>query len=139
MSDNINNSKSDFIRLLLTSIENDSSDEKKSREYLSSQGLNVDAIVNDQLKRIKQLQLKLNSEKTKKEMKLMESFKSKAASFVDQLFSQSNFSLPELIKKENVLMSFRNVATLDKEGVKDILIQHYTLKLMEEQKDDTKL
>lgn len=139
MSNNINNGKSDFIKLLLTSIEKDSFDEKSSREYMSSQGMNVDAVVSDQIKKIKQLQLKLNAEKTKKQMDLMESFKLKAMSFVEQLFSEKNFSLPALIKNEQVLMSFRNVETLDKDGIKDILIQHYALKFMDEENNASKL
>jgi len=44
-----------------------------------------------------------------------------------------DFSLPDLVKEEELTMSFRNVDTLSKDDIKKLLIKHFTLKFLEEQ------
>jgi hypothetical protein len=134
MSDYSKYSKEDFIRFVLSTFEHNSSDKAKAKEYLSSQALNVDAILSDGLKRIKKIQLKIEAEKTRNEMVSADLVKQKAVEWVDDLLGKIDFSLPALVKQEELLMSFRNVESLSKEDIKNILVKHFTLKFLEEQK-----
>ena len=128
------NSGTDFIRFVMSTIEHDSSDKEKAKEYLSSQGLNVDSIVSQGLKRIKKMQLHIEANKTRMEMVSAETLKQKAKEWVDSLLTKIDFSLPALVKKEELSMSFRNVESLNQEDIKNILVKHFTLKFLEEQK-----
>lgn len=134
MSNNLKYNKTDFIRFVMSDIEHSSSDKEKSKEYLSSQGVNVDAIVTDGIKRIRKLQMKIQAEKTQIEMISAEREKSRAIEWVESLLNNINFSLPVLVKEENLSMSFRNIESLSREDIKNILIKHFTLKFLEEQK-----
>jgi hypothetical protein len=128
------NKKTDFIRIMLSNAEQDSSNKTNAIEYLSSQGLDVDSIVSDGLKKIKKIQIKIQAQKTKEEMALAEQVKQKASEWVDQLLNGVDFSLIDLVKEEELTISFRNMESLSKEDLKNILIKHFTLKFAEEQK-----
>ncbi len=134
MSNNMKNNKTNLVRLTMAAIEEDSLNTDKSREYLSSQGLNPDSIISDGLKRIKKIQLQINAEKTRIEMVSIDDLKLKAIKVVEDLLSNVNFSFTEFVKHEGLAMSFRNMESLGKEDIKDLLIKHFTLKLLEEQK-----
>ena len=134
MSNNMKYNKINLVRLTMATIEQDSLNTEKSREYLSSQGLNPDSIISDGLKRIKRIQLQINAEKTRMEMVSIEDFKLKAIKVVENLLSNINFSFTEFVKQEGLAMSFRNMETLGKEDIKELLIKHFTLKLLEDQK-----
>lgn len=126
--------KTNFVRLTMATIEQDSLNAEKSREYLSTQGLNPDSIISDGLKRIKKIQLQINAEKTRMEMVSIEDLKLKAIKVVENLLSNVNFSFTEFVKHEGLAMNFRNMESLGKEDVRDLLIKHFTLKLLEDQK-----
>ena len=101
---------------------------------MTAQGVNVDLMMSEGVKRIKQIQLKIQAEKTKAEMASMESVKLRAVEWVENLLNKvDSISLSNLIKQEQVLVNFRNVEELNKEDIKDILIKHYTLKFSEEE------
>lgn len=134
MSDNLKNNKTDFIRFVMSTIDHDSSDKQKSREYLSSQGLNVDAIVSEGLKKIKKMQMQINAEKTKMEMASNEEVKKKAEEWVEQLLSSKNFQFSELVKEEELSLSFRSMESLSNADMKKILIKHFTLKFIDAKK-----
>lgn len=125
--------KSDFIKFMMSTIEHNTSDKEKAKEYLSSQGLDVSIMLSDGLKRIKKMQLQIEAKKTKEEMLSADAVKQKASEWVDQLISNIDFSFPELVKQEELAISFRNIESLSKEDIKNILIKHFTLKFLEEQ------
>jgi hypothetical protein len=133
MSDNSKYSKADFVRFIISTIEQDSSDKERAKESLSEQGLNVDSIVSDGLKRLKRLQLQIEAEKTKAAMLSSKEAKQKATEWVNSFLDKIDFSLPELVKEEELTMSFRNIENLSKEDIKNILVKHFTLKFLEEQ------
>lgn len=138
MSDKSTYSKDDFIKFVLATIQHESESANSSREFLASEGLNPDSIVSEGLKRIKRLQLKIEAEKTKNEMASAGMLKQKASEWVEKLLSKPDFSFSELIREESLTLSFRNVESLSKEDIKNILVKHYTLKFLEEQKNDQK-
>jgi hypothetical protein len=133
MKSNSKYNKTDFIKLTMSSAEYVSSDKEKAKEYLSSEGLDIDSIVNGGIKRLKKLKMQIEAEKTKTEMFQAEEAKLKASEWVDEMLNKMDFSLPELIKKEELTMSFRNVEKLSNDDLRKILIKHFTLKFLEEQ------
>jgi hypothetical protein len=137
MSKNLKTSKADFIRLVVSTIEDDASDKEKAKEYLSSQGLNVDSILSEGLKKIRRMQMEIQAQKTKEEMLSAEEIKRKANQWVENLLNNANFSLVKLVKEEDLAMSFRNIDKLSKEDLKKLLVKHFTLKFLHNKKEKT--
>jgi hypothetical protein len=133
MSNNSKYSKADFINFVMSTVEHESSDKEKAKEYLSAQGVDIDSMLSDSMKRLRRLQLQIAAEKTKAEMLSAEEVKQKASDWVDDLLNKIDFSLQDLVKEEELTMSFRNVEQLSKDDIRKILIKHFTLKFLEEQ------
>jgi len=133
MSNNSKYSKEDFIRFVMSTVEHVSSDKEKAKEFLSAEGLDVDSIISDGMKRLKRLKMQIEAEKTKEEMLSSEEAKRKASEWVDDLLGKIDFSLPELVREEELTMSFRNIEKLSQDDIKKILVKHFTLKFLEEQ------
>lgn len=133
MGNNSKYNKADFIKFVISTVEHETSDKEKAKEFLSSQGVNIESMLSDSMKRLKRLQLQIAAEKTKAEMLSAEQAKQKASEWVDNLLSKINFSLQDLVKEEELTMSFRNVEQLSKDDIRNILVKHFTLKFLEEQ------
>ena len=133
MSNNSKYSKADFIRFVMSTVEHVSSDKEKAKEFLSAEALDVDSIISDGMKRLKRLKMQIEAEKTKEEMLSSEEAKRKASEWVDDLLGKIDFSLPELVREEELTMSFRNIEKLSQDDIKKILVKHFTLKFLEEQ------
>jgi hypothetical protein len=138
MSNKANQSKSDFVNLFLSTAENDSSSKEAAKEFLASEGVNTDKLVTEGLKRIKKMQMLADAGRTEQEMQAAESVKAEATAWVDNLLANINFSLPELVQKEELSMSFRNVENLSKDDIRNILIRHFILKFMSQQNNNEK-
>jgi hypothetical protein len=136
MSDNVSNRKTDFVRLIMSDIQAASTDAELSKEFLESEGVNIANMQGEGLKRIKKMQLMLAAERTKADMKKASSVAGKALAMVEQLLSDASFSLHAFIQKEGLLVSYNNFEA-NSPDVKAILVKHYTLKLMNEEDDDT--
>ena len=135
MSRKKNQSKSDFVNLFLRTAEHDSSDKEKAKEFLASEGVNVDRMINDGLKRIRQMQMMIQAQVTEDEMLAAEKMKQQATEWVDNLLNNVGFSLTELVQKEELSMSFRSVENLSQEDIRNILIRHFTLKFFNQLKE----
>jgi phage shock protein A len=133
MGNNSKYNKADFIKFIISTVEHEISDKEKAKEFLSSQGVDIDSMLSDSMKRLKRLQLQIAAEKTKAEMLLAEQAKQKASEWVDDLLSKIDFSLQDLVKEEELTMSFRNIEQLSKDDIRKILVKHFTLKFLEEQ------
>lgn len=138
MSKKTNQSKSDFVNLFLSTAENDSNSKEAAKAFLASEGVNTEKLVSEGLKKIKKMQMMANAKRTEDEMEGIESVKAAAIEWVDNLLANINFSLPELVQKEELSMNFRNVDTLSKDDVRNILIRHFTLKFMNQQNNKEK-
>ena len=137
MSNKANQSKSDFVNLFLSISENDSSKEA-AKEFLESEGVNTDKLVSEGLKRIKKMQMLADASRTEQEMQVAESVKAEATAWVDTLLANIDFSLPELVQKEELSVSFRNVENLSNDDIRNILIRHFILKFMNQQNNNEK-
>lgn len=137
MSSNLKNSKADFIRFIMSTIEDDSSDKDKAKEYLSYQGLNVDSIVSEGIKKVKRMQLQIQAKETKEEMQSSEEIKLKADQWVENLLNSTSFSLVNLVIEEELSISFRNIKELSKEDLKKLLVKHFTLKFLHNKEKGT--
>jgi hypothetical protein len=138
MINKANQSKSDFVNLFLSTAENDSSSKEAAKEFLASEGINTDKLVSEGLKKIKKMQMLADASRTEQEMRAAESVKAEATAWVDNLLANINFSLTELVQKEELSMSFRNVENLSKDDIRNILIRHFTLKFMNQQNNNEK-
>ena len=130
MSKKANQSKSDFVKLFLSTAEHNSNSKESAKEFLASEGVNTERLISEGLKRIKKMQLLADAKKTELEMKNANPVKLKATEWVDNLLKDINFSLPNLIQQEELSVSFRNVESLTKDDIRNILIKHFTLKFM---------
>ncbi len=137
MSKKTNQGKADFVKLFLSSAENDSQDVNAAKEFLISEGLNPERIISEGLKKIKQMQLLAAAQKTEDEMEASESIKAKATKWVDDLLNGINFSWTDIVRQEEISMNFRNMESLSKEDMRSILIRHFTLKFMNENDSDS--
>lgn len=138
MSKKTNQTKSDFVNLFLSTAENDSSSKEAAKAFLVSEGVNTDKLISEGLKRVKKMQMLANASRTENEMQAAESVKEEATSWVDNLLASINFSLPELVQKEELSMSFRNVENLSQDDIRNILIRHFTLKFMNKRNNNEK-
>lgn len=130
--------KKDLAYVYSSVAEYYSKDKETSCEFLISEGVNTERLVSEGLKRIKKMQLLVNAKRTEQEMIASEHVKSAAIEWVDQLLNDIDFSLPELVQKEKLSMSFRNVEKLSKEDIRNILIRHFVLKLTSQQNNEQK-
>jgi hypothetical protein len=122
--------KQDFIKVFLKSVDDDTRDEQAAKEFLQSDGFNVDRTKQEGLNRIKQMQLLIDAEKTEAEMAAAGPFVKRATEWVDSVLNSTTFSLKKLVQEEELTMSFSNMEHQSKDELRNILIRHFTLKFM---------
>lgn len=135
MDNKKNQSKSDLARFVLRMAEEDSRDSESARDYLASEGVNVDRMLADGMKKIRQAQLEANARMTEQEMISAAGERDRATKWVDNLLNSMDFSFSDFVKKEELVLSFRNMESLSKEDIRTILIQHFILKFSNEKKE----
>lgn len=59
--------------------------------------------------------------------------KQKAMEWVEKLLNDVNFSFPQFVKTENLVLQNRNLEKLTKDDIKSTLTQYYYLKFMEQE------
>jgi len=99
--------------------------------------MNVEQIVSKKLKRIKQLKLQIEAKKTQTEMKNFDWQRQKAIEWVEQILADQDFSFAAFAEANQLVLSYRNLETFTDEDIKDILIQHFTLKFLQDTQDDS--
>jgi hypothetical protein len=133
---NEESNKADIFKLLLSDIESDCSDIETSKDYLSSRGYNVESVISSGMKKIRQLEFRSAVNRTKAEMVHLTAYRQKAIEWVEGLLRDKNFSFPTFVKSEHLELSFRNIESLSETDIKDTLIEHFTLKFLEEESTD---
>lgn len=125
--------KSEFIKIINSDCEFTISDIQESYNYLKSEGIDTNKLLSTGLAFIKKTQLEIQAHKTKLEMiEIEETTKKRAEEWVNSLLSKLDFSIPQIIKEEKLTLSFKNVESLSKDDIKDILINHFTLKFLQQ-------
>jgi hypothetical protein len=127
--------KREYIRLLNAELNENSSEKDSALQSLKAEGINTDKLISDGVKRIKRMQLEIAAQKTRIEMKVAEKFREKAIELAKKTFSEISFSIGEFMIREKLAVNFRNFESLSQEDIKELLIKHYTIKLMEENAD----
>jgi hypothetical protein len=134
MPSNENNQK---VNKLFDEFLNDLSSSENAEAYLKSEGLDPDKLVSDGLRKIKQLKMQMASAKTETSYSALTSaVMAKAKEEARKLMDLANFDLASFIKKEGITVSYRNLESLSKEEVRELLEKHLLLKL--QQGDDDK-
>lgn len=124
-------SKEAFIRFVMCSSEFISSDKQHAIEYLEGQGLNVKAIINEGMKKIKKLQLQINAEKNRKEMIQNESVRQKAEEWVDKLLVDVGFSFLDFVKEKKLVLHNRNLQSLTPNDIRKTLVEYFLLEFLQ--------
>ncbi|MBE7170516.1 MAG: hypothetical protein INR73_07995 [Williamsia sp.] len=133
-----NESKSDFVKFIISSAEENSCNFDDAKTFLSEEGVNVDKTIADGLRRIKQMHTMAEAKRTQQEMQQATAMKEKATQWVDSLLAKMDFSLPDLVRDEELTMSFRNVEELSQEDIRNLLIKHFMLKFSQDQTKNSK-
>jgi hypothetical protein len=126
----MNQNKKSFAKILLASIEPTSCDTDRAKEYLIEQGLDPEAIRAEGAKRIKRLQMLARAEKTRKEMAATTPAKQQAMEWVEQLLNNIDFSFPEFVRQENLVLQNRNIDSFAPDDVRETLVQYFYLKFV---------
>lgn len=136
MSSNSRSSKNDLAKFILAASDANSEGTEQSRIYLESEGVKVDEMLEEGLKRIKKIQLQLRAQEMKTGMRTLEDLRNKVEKWVENLMADPAFSFAQLVQKENLVVSFRNVQMMKTEDIKEILVKHYTLKRLNDESED---
>lgn len=112
---------------------NEISSDQGSEEFLRAEGIDTDQLLSEGLRKIKQIQMNIASEKTEREYQAMKAnVFQRAKDQVEKLLSDASFSLENFIKSENIQVAYRNFENMTKEEIKEFLERHYLLKFDKE-------
>lgn len=124
------NDKEKFARFLFDQAEYESRDKQAAKNYLTSEGLDPAKLTEKGMKQIMRAKTAMIARQTEQEQRSSTSARQEAIAWVDELLKRQNFSLSDLVKTEELSLSFRNLETMDAEDIRETLIRHFTLKFM---------
>lgn len=115
-------------------LETISSDEH-SEDFLREEGFDPEELFREGVKHIKKVRMKIASEQTEQVFQGIKiSLLDQAKKQVDKLLAEANFSLEKFIKRENIVVAYKNFDKLTDSEVREFLERHYLLKLKDEPK-----
>lgn len=107
-----------------------------AEDYLREEGFDPNVLVNEGLKYIKKIKMKIASEQTAQAYQQIKvSLLDQAKQKVDQLLSNAGFNIEGFIKQENIMVAYKNFDKMTLSEVREFLERHYLLKLKEENKE----
>lgn len=124
--------KTEFAKLINTDIQDTSNDFASAKEFLIQEGVNVDRLIADGLKRIKKMQLQAEAEKNRIIMSSLDKYVDRAKEMAQQLLASPTFSFLDYINAEQMVASFSNLQKLTDEEKLSVIEKHITLKLQKE-------
>ena len=114
---------------LFTEYLNEISSDQGSEKFLREEGIDTNQLLNEGLRKIKQIQMNIASEKTEQEYQTMKAnLYQKAKDQVERLLADASFSLETFIKGENINVAYRNFENMTKEEIREFLERHFLLK-----------
>lgn len=122
--------KKDFIKVFLKNANDSSCNEQAAKEFLQSEGYDVERAKQEGVNRIKQMQLSIEAEKTEAEMATAGPYIQRAIEWVNTLLNTTTFDLHKLVEEEELTVSFSHMEHLSKDELRKLLIRHFTLKFM---------
>ena len=112
------------------------SSSEESGSFLKENGFDPDELVNEGVKKARQIQMQLASQKTERRYaELKANLLQRAKEQVQKLLSDASFNLENFIKQENINLAFKNFERLSKEEVREFLERHFLLKFENELKE----
>lgn len=125
-------SRKEYINFIFGSSEFFSSDEN-AKSYLEDEGYNVENLISDGLDKINNIKFQVTLRKTQEEQAKKEAFEEEASRLIDELLNNSNLTIPQIIKQQELTISYRKIQTMDKNEIRAALIKQFTLKLLDKQ------
>lgn len=127
------------VKKLFDEYLNDISSNENAEAYLKSEGFDPDTLVNDGIRKIKQLKMKIASAKTESAYSaLTNTLMDKAKEEVKKLMEMANFDFAAFVKREGVVGAFRNLENLSTDEMREFLEKHILLKLQQQKDNDQK-
>ncbi|HYC87144.1 MAG TPA: hypothetical protein VEB86_18050 [Chryseosolibacter sp.] len=115
---------------------NEISSDESAEDYLKSEGLNPDDLVNDGIRKIKQFRMKMASAKTESSYSALAlALTAKAKEEVQRIMDAASFDFGSFVKKEGITLAYRNFESMTKDEIRELLEKHILLKL-QKQKDN---
>lgn len=124
--------KSELNKLFKTYLDEVSSDEN-SDMFLREEGLDPDKLVEDGLRKIKQIKMNIAAEQTQGNfLTLQAALLAKAKAEAERLMTDVTFNFQNFIKQHGINVAYRNFDELTKEEIKEFLERHLMLKFDKE-------
>lgn len=115
------------------------SSSEESETFLKKEGFDPDELINEGIRKARQIQMQLASQKTERQFaELKATLLQRAKEQVERLLSDVSFNLENFIKKENINLAFKNFEKLSEGEVREFLERHYLLKFENELKEKEK-
>ena len=129
----------DNIKKLFEEYFNDISSDENAEAYLKSEGFDPDKLVDEGIRKIKQLKMKMASAKTESVYSVLtNTLMDRAKEEVQKLMEMANFDFAAFVKKEGVVGAFRNFENLSQDEKREFLEKHVLLKLQQQKDNDQK-
>lgn len=114
------------------------SSDKNAEEYLESEGLNPTDLINDAIRKIKQLNMQKASAATESSyLSLTTNLMARAKEQANRIMQTSSFDIVSFIKTQGITVAYRNFESMSKDEIREFLEKHILLKL-QEQNDNKK-
>jgi hypothetical protein len=124
--------KKSFVQLFISHAQEDSGGKDAAEEFLRAEGVNVERLKSEGLSLIRKKQLELQAKKTELEMAGMDDAGRRAEEWVNKLLASATFSFSDFVREEGVVVNFSHIKDLTPDAIRAILVQHYTLKFMQQ-------
>jgi hypothetical protein len=133
------NDNKERVNKLFDEYLNEISSDENADEYLKSEGFNPSDLINEGIRKIKQLKMKMASSKTENAYSaLATSVMDKANEEVQKLMELADFDFAAFVKKKGVVGAFRNLEKLSQDEKREFLEKYILLKLQKEKDNDQK-
>lgn len=110
------------------------SSDEHSHDFLKEKGFDPDALVSEGLKKLKQIQMNMASEKTEAEYQLNKAgVMDRARAEAAKLLSNVSFNLHDFLKSQNLTVSYKNFDEMSQDEIKEVLERHFILTLSKEE------
>lgn len=132
MTEPIDFHKKGILSIIVESADNVSLSKGRAIEYLKEEGVSVNTLVTEGMKRIKRIQMEVKAEKSKNKMSSLLVFRDKAIELAQQVMSSINFRFSDFVVANKLSLHNNNLETLSEEDIKNTLIDFYMMKLADE-------
>jgi len=124
--------KKGILSIIVESADEVSQSKERAIEYLKEEGVPVNTLLSEGMKRIRRIQMEVNAEASRLKMARLAVYKDRAVEMAQELMSSINFRFPEFVVSKNLSLHNNNLETLSEEDIRNTLIDFYMMTLADE-------